>query len=149
VADELSDLIQRIGSAGNAPEARSLAEHVVPGLIAYWDRHPHSAMEVLEWAVREMPLALSHAVARRVVEAWKRKPTYDPDAGGSADHCFLSALILSENLDLADPEWARRLLPRTLQKDEDGRRLQGKPDADARLEIVRVLSRAWANVPGS
>lgn len=147
MADDLSQLIGRLRTLPESREVRSLAESMVPRLIDYWDKHPHSAMELLECAVREMPLALSHAVVRRVVEAWKRKPSYDPDAGGNADHCFLSALVLSENLDLADPEWVRRVLPKTLRKDEDGERLGDKPDAAERHRIVRALLASYPRGP--
>jgi hypothetical protein len=112
-----SHLVNQLRTSDDANEWRKLSMDLIPIFTAYWDVHPHSAMEVLEAAVHNLPLELAHPLVRTVVLAWRKKATYSPDAGGTADHCYLSALILSENYDLAEHPWAKRVLPYTLDKD--------------------------------
>jgi hypothetical protein len=109
-----TDVLREIEKSDDRDAIRSLAEQLVPLLVAYWDVSPHSAMESLLSAARDLPLALAHPVVRMVVRGWRQKPTYDPTAGGSADHCYLAALIFSENYDLAEHPWADNLLASTL-----------------------------------
>lgn len=91
-------------------EWRVISIELIPLLTAYWDVHPHSAMEMLEYTVNNLPVSLANPLVRTVVRGWKQRPNYSPDAGGNADHCYLAALILSENFDLAEPEWASRVV---------------------------------------
>jgi len=135
-----ADLVRLLNHARHTTDQLKLANQLVEDFNAQWDEHPHSAMERLEWVVKELPLALSHALARRIVENWKQKPSYRPDAGGSADHCYLSALILSANYDLADPAWAKNVLPYTLDKELGGDRLKSLPDGAEREKLVRALA---------
>jgi len=109
-----SDMLRAIRESDDPEALRSLAEHLVPLLVAYWDAHPHSAMESLLGAARDLPLGLAHPVVRMVVQGWRGKPTYDPTAGTGAQWCYLAALILSENYDLAEHPWADDLLAGTL-----------------------------------
>ena len=142
VRDLARRLVERIDRSDDDSELRELARELVPVLIAYWDVHPHSAMEMLEWSVIRLPLSLSHALVRRVVSRWREKETYDPKAGGSADHCYLSALILSENLDLAEHPWVDDVLPRTLDKELKYPRFDRMRDAARREAMVRAIAQA-------
>ena len=90
-----------------------MAEDLVPLLVDCWYQSPHNAMELLVLAATELPLELAHPVVRLVHRGWLEAPTYDPSAGGNADHCYLAALILSDNFDLAPQPWARDVLPKT------------------------------------
>jgi hypothetical protein len=67
-------------------------------------------MEMLEYTVNNLTVSMANPLVRSVVRGWRQRPNYSPDAGGNADHCYLAALILSENYDLAEPEWASRVL---------------------------------------
>jgi len=131
-------LIEKVRTSEDSKELREICRNLTPLLIAYWDIHPHSAMESLECVARDLPLPLAHSVVRQVVTAWRQKATYDPNAGGSADHCYLSALILSENYDLAEHPWADSLLESTLRKDLSNGYRQMK-DKDQKIKLVRNL----------
>jgi hypothetical protein len=140
IRSRASELTRQLEQSQESDEIRQLAQQLIPVLIAYWDVHPHSAMEMLEWTVMCLPLPLSHAVTRKVVAGWKAKETYDPQAGGSADHCYLSALILSENFDLADRPWVDEVLPTTLRKELKYPRWERMRDAEPREALVRSLA---------
>jgi hypothetical protein len=112
VRTQTSKLVKQLRLSEDPAEWRRLSTELVPLLIAYWDVHPHSAMEMLQSTVNNLPVNLANPLVRSVVRDWQKRPSYDPEAGGSADHCYLAALILSENYDLAEPEWAARVLPR-------------------------------------
>jgi hypothetical protein len=94
-------------------------------------------MEMLEVFAHCLPVDLAHPLVRSVVLGWREKPTYDPDAGGSADHCYMSALILSENYDLAEHPWAERVLPPTLDKELNYERPMR--DADRKRALVQRI----------
>jgi len=140
LSSELIKLTGRLPEVTKPEELRQLGQQLIPLLTEYWDHHPHSAMECLERVATVLPLPLAHAIVRQIVAAWKKKPTYDPDAGGPADHCYLSALILSENFDLADQAWAARVLPSTLSKELKYRRFDRMPDGPAREALVRAIA---------
>jgi hypothetical protein len=140
ISSKTSRLAHRLSEATEPEELRQLSQQFIPLLTDYWDLHPHSAMEWLESLAMKLPLPLAHAVVRQVVMAWKKKPTYDPDAGGGADHCYLSALILSENYDLADHRWAARVLPYTLDKELKRPRFDRMRDGPAREALVRAIA---------
>jgi hypothetical protein len=135
-----SKLVNQLRTSEDPKEWRKLSVDLIPILTAYWDVHPHSAMEVLESAVHSLPLELAHPLVRTVVLAWRKKATYSPDAGGAADHCYLSALILSENYDLADHTWAKRVLPYALDKDLKYRREMR--DREPKLALLKALLKA-------
>lgn len=77
---------------------------IVSLLSDYWDFHPHSAMEMLAVIATKCPFSILGSIVREVVTNWRAKPTYSWSEGGSADHCFLYALIVSDNSDLAEPQ---------------------------------------------
>lgn len=146
IPQETWEILKEIKDIASHHEVREKCNRLVPLLIAYWDIHPHSAMESLEYAARVLPLSIAHSVVRQTVMAWRQKSTYDPDAGGNANHCYLSALILSENYDIAEHPWADNILNKTLRKDLDptyGRR--DMRDADAKLELVKRLHQSSSN----
>jgi hypothetical protein len=97
-------------------------------------------MEMLEVSTMRLPLSLAHAFVRKVVLGWRKKATYNADAGGGADHCYLSALILSENYDLAEHPWAERVLPYTLDKELKYPRFDRMRDAARKEAIVRAIA---------
>ena len=112
-----SELVNQLGSTKKADEWRRIARDLVSPLSMYWDVHPHSAMEMLESAVRELPVSVAQPMVREVVREWRKNPSYDALAGGSAGHCYLSALILSDNYDLAEPELVKAELSGCLKKE--------------------------------
>jgi len=140
VPGKVSQLSHRLEQVEDAAERRALVEQLLPLMDAYWDRHPHSAMEMLECTARRLEVSLAHAFVRKVVLGWRQKPGYDPRAGGAADHCYLSALILSENYDLADQPWASEVLPRTLSKELDYSRFDRMRDGARKEAIVRGIA---------
>lgn len=140
VRDVASELVKRIDRSDDESELRELAGELAPVLVAYWDVHPHSAMEMLESSVLRLPLSLSHALVRKVVSGWREKETYDPEAGGSADHCYLSALMLSENFELADRPWVDTVLPYTLDKELKYPRWDRMRDGARREVLVRSIA---------
>jgi hypothetical protein len=116
------ELVDQLRETQNAEEWRRISIELVPLLTAYWDVHPHSAMEMLESTVNNLPVSLANPLVRAVVRGWKQRPNYNPDAGGNAGHCYLAALILSENFDLAEPEWASRVMRNRSKWVRDGAR---------------------------
>jgi hypothetical protein len=140
ISSETRRLADRLSETTQPELLRTVSLQLIPLLTDYWDLHPHSAMEMLEFVTVRLPLPLAHATVRQVVTAWKKKPTYYPEAGGSADHCYLSALILSENFDLADQPWATRVLPSTLAKELNYPRFDRIRDGAAREALVRALA---------
>lgn len=145
--ERASELVALLEKTEDPKERHALANEVVPVLVAYWDVHPHSAMEMLEYTTFRLELSIAHAVVRSVVQEWKKKPTYDPTAGGSADHCYMSALILSENYDLADQPWGQEMLFETLGKELHYSRFERMRDSQKREEIVRGIARDVGFVP--
>ena len=107
---------------------------------AYWDEHPHSAMEMLEATVKNLSIELAKPLVREVVLAWRNKPGYDPNAGGNADHCYLSALILSDNFDLAEHPWVERVLPKTLNKELNYK--TERRDYDRKFALLKTVQDA-------
>jgi len=138
IAGRTSELARKLKDVAVA-EQREMADELVTLLIEYWDLHPHSAMEMLQAVTLRLPLSLAHVQVATVVDAWKQKPNYAPTAGGNADHCYLEALILSENLDREDPQWYASVLPRYLQYGLT-RDFAAMPDGEKRLNIVRTLA---------
>lgn len=140
VRERASELTSQLQSSEDPAEWRRISAELIPIVTAYWDVHPHSAMEVLEYAVLHLPVDLAHALVRSVVLAWRKKPSYSPDAGGAADHCYLSALILSENYDLAEHPWVERVLPGSLDKDLKWSREMR--DRERKLALIRALQQS-------
>jgi hypothetical protein len=97
-------------------------------------------MELLEYCTMQLPVSLAHAFVRKVVLGWREKATYNPDAGGNADHCYLSSLILSENFDLAERPWVDRVLPYTLDKELNHSRFERMRDGARKEAIVKVIA---------
>jgi len=137
VPGRVSAIAARIRESEDIEEWRKLSVDVAPLMIAYWDVHPHSAMEMLEVFAHCLPVDLAHSLVRSVVLGWREKPKYDPDAGGTADHCYMSALILSENYDLAEHPWAERVLPHTLDKELNYERPMR--DTDRKRALVHCI----------
>lgn len=142
VGSQTSECARRLEQTDNPQEWRQLVQQMIPLLSAYWDVHPHSAMEMLEYSTFRLPVPLAHALVREVVTNWKQKPTYDPEAGGNADHCYLSALILSENFDLADSGWVDRVLEKTLKKELGYPRFEQMRDPQKREALVRAIAQS-------
>jgi hypothetical protein len=140
VRSQASSLSKKLEQLEDEQELKETTEQLIPVMIAYWDVHPHSAMEMLEYSTMRLPLPLSHAFVRKVVLGWRQKANYDADAGGGADHCYMSALILSENFDLAEHPWADRVLPYTLDKELNYPRFDRMRDAVRREAIVRAIA---------
>lgn len=141
VRAQVSTLSKRLDNTDDPREWKTIALELVPPMIDYWDVHAHSAMEMLEVCAMRLPVSLAHALVRSVVLGWRKKPTYSPDAGGSADHCYLSALILSENFDLAEHPWIEnRVLSYTLDKELKYSRFNRMRDGARKEEIVRAIA---------
>lgn len=137
---EASRLCKELEQTEDAQEWKAIVQELVPVMIAYWDVHPHSAMEMLEVGTMRLPVSLAHAFVRQVVSGWKQKTSYNEDAGGGADHCFLSALIFSENVELVDPGWVERVLPYTIDKELKYSRFERMRDAKHKESIVRAIA---------
>jgi hypothetical protein len=78
-------------------------------LAAAWRDSPHVAMELLESVVLKFPfpfpgdrVRVLADLVREVVTLWKANGNYSWQAGGGADHCYLTALLLSQNASLAE-----------------------------------------------
>ena len=139
VSQRASSLCRELRELENPRDLPRIAKELTEVMSAYWGVHPHGAMEMLEVCVKLLPLPLAHAVVRRVVQVWHQEDSYDPKAGGSADHCYLSALILSENFDLADRPWVEDVLPKTLEKELSSSRFSGMRDGKKKEALVRGL----------
>ena len=135
-------LVEQLRRSGCTDEWERISDDIEAPLISYWDVDPHSAMEALEQTVLSLPVDLARPLVCRVVSGWKRNPSYSPDAGGNADHCYLSALILSDNYQLADRDWARLVLPRTLKKETRYRNESTVRDYGRKRKLVRVIQDA-------
>lgn len=143
VRSRVSSLSKRVETTEDPREWKEITLELIPAMIDYWDVHPHSAMEMLEVCTMRLPVPLAHAFVRSVVLGWRRKPTYSPDAGGGADHCYLSALILSENFDLAEHPWIEGgILAQTLDKELKYSRFNRMRDGARKEEIVRAIAAA-------
>lgn len=147
VPAKVREFSNQLTDAKDANERREIARKLVPLMDAYWDLHPHSAMEMLQYIVMRLEVSLASAFVRQVVSGWKRKDSYDPTAGRSADHCYLSALILSENYDLADQPWAQEVLPRTLSKELNYSRFDEMRDGDRKEAIIRSIASSVGFIP--
>ena len=137
IRTETSKLVSLLQASEDPDEWAHISTKLIPVLIAYWDEHPHSAMEMLEVTVKNLSIELAKPLVREVVLAWRNKPDYDPDAGGNADHCYLSALILSDNFDLAESPWVKRVLPKTLEKELKYKREM--QDYDRKFALLKTV----------
>jgi hypothetical protein len=138
VSQRIGEIARYVREEDNIDVLRELCGPLVSLMITYWDITPHGSMEMLEVFARELPVSLGHGLVRRVVLGWREKQTYDPTAGGSADHCYLSALILTENYDLAEHPWAEQLLRSTIDKERYyGRTMR---DGDRKRALVESLA---------
>lgn len=126
---------------------RELIAGLARVVISFWDVHPHSAMEMLWYAVERVGLESSHALGRLVVRGWQAKPGYSPDAGGNADHCYLSALLLSNNFDLAEQSWVQGILERNNWYSPDFFNYDRMKDGERRRPIVEEILRAYRSWP--
>lgn len=140
VRSQVSYLAQRIDNSDDPKEWRNLTKELIPWIILFWDVHPHSAMEMLEYITMRLPVSLAHAFVRKVVLGWRSKDSYDPNAGGGAGHCYLSALILSENFDLAEDPWVERVLSYTLDKELNYPRFDQMRDGVRKEAIIRAVA---------
>lgn len=146
-------LLELLRDSENPDEWIDISTELTTLLAMYWDIHPHSAMEALEQTVLSLPIKLAKPLVSKVVQTWKSKSNYDPDAGGSADHCYLSALILSDNYALADQPWAKQILTRVLEKEMrppkygPNHRASNMRDYDQKQELVKTLKHLQRDVP--
>jgi hypothetical protein len=140
VRGEVSRLARLIDNSEDPKEWNNHIKELIPWLIAFWDVHPHSAMEMLEFTTMRLPIPLAHAFVRKVVLGWRKKDTYNPNAGGGAGHCFLSALILSENFDLAEDALLDKELTYTLDKELNYSRFDRMRDGERKEAIVRSIA---------
>ena len=148
VSEQISELMSLLRASEDPNEWANISAELTPMLIAFWDVHPHGAMEYLEQAVLNLSVELAKPFVREVVLAWRNKSNYDPDAGGGADHCYLSALILSDNFDLADSPWVEKVLPKTLEKELNYKREMRDYDRKfALLRTVQYASRGFSRLP--
>ncbi|MDE0469878.1 MAG: hypothetical protein OYL97_22765 [Candidatus Poribacteria bacterium] len=148
IRTEASKLVSLLQASEDPDEWAHISTELIPILIAYWDEHPHSAMEMLEITVNNLSIELAKPLVREVILAWRNKPDYNPDAGGNADHCYLSALILSDNFDLAEYPWVERVLPKTLNKELNYKREMRDYDRKfALLKTVQYASRESSRLP--
>lgn len=133
------DLWQRIREVkGDLTRTEAHLPHIVQGAIDYWDQHPHSAMESLESIAHALPFKFAQVAIREIVMQWKSKANYSWRAGGSADHCFLSALFLSGNEDLAEETFVANCLSSILEKSQRAR----SDTVDAELKFASLLAAA-------
>lgn len=113
---ELWESIRRVEKSDNPDVIASERAFIVPKAKEYWDQHPHSAMETLECIAEVFPIDIAKEIVREIVLDWKSRPNYSWRAGGSADHCFLSALLLTGNADLADDEFLDKCFGSVIEK---------------------------------
>jgi hypothetical protein len=99
---DIWEIIQKVENSDDPNVWKEEYQNILPMLKQYWDQHPHSAMEFLQGAAKVFPLDIAEILVREVVRDWKKRSDYSWEAGGSADHCFLSALFLTGNYDLAE-----------------------------------------------
>lgn len=143
VSSRVSELAQGLEHTEDLQRLKVITRELIPWMIAYWDEHPHSAMEMLEFCTMRLPVSIAHAFVRKVVLGWRQKPTYTPDAGGNADHCYLSALIFSENYDLAEHPWVEsRVLRSTFDKELKYPRFDRMRDGTRKEQIIRAIADA-------
>ena len=148
VWQQTGQLMSLLCASEDPNEWANISAELTPVLIAFWDVQSHSAMECLEQAVLNLSVELAKPFVREVVLAWRNKPDYDPDAGGNADHCYLSALILSDNFDLAEYPWVEKVLPKTLEKELNYKREMRDYDRKfALLKTVQYASRGFSRLP--
>lgn len=140
VVSDAWKLIRRAEAVEDDTELKAVAGKLVPMIIASWDVSPHSAMEALESTSLALPFNLARTVIRESVEGWRKKPKYKDAADNAASHCYLSALILSDNYDLADHPWADRLLGYVVEKDTSPSYPPRKmKDRDRKIALLTAL----------
>jgi len=83
---------------------RLATDEVQRHLIMSWFENPHSAMKCLESAALVYPLMFAGKLVDTVVTTWKVLPNYSWQAGEDADHCYLAALCLTGNVNLAEQD---------------------------------------------
>lgn len=98
-----NELIMDYRSTPEYPPSDQTVHKVIKSLIEGWSEGPHSSMELLVCAADAYPLPIANKIVKNVVTAWKGHPDYSWVAGGSADYCYLAALCLSANGNLAEP----------------------------------------------
>ena len=130
---EIWDSIMRVQDSADPMVWQAEYSRLVPLLKASWS-HPHSAMELLECAAEVFPLALAKELVYEVVREWKEQPSYGWAAGGSASHCYLSALLLTGNVALADPELIAKYHDEVLRKARNPR--ARTRDADTKTNLL-------------
>ena len=140
VRSEVKRLVGLIDKSEDPKEWMNYTKELIPWMILYWDVNPHGAMEMLEYTTMRLPISLAHAFVRRVVIGWRAKETYNPNAGGGAGHCYLSALILSENFDLAEDALLEQVLTYTLDKELNYSRFDRMRDGVRKEAIVRSIA---------
>jgi hypothetical protein len=140
VVKEAWTLIRRAEAVQDETELKDMAGKLAPMIIASWDVSPYSAMETLEGTTLALPLNLARTVIKESVEGWRRKPNYKASAHNDAGHCYLSALILSGNYDMAEHPWADGLLAYVLDKDTSPSYVPRKmKDRDKKMALLMAL----------
>ena len=136
------ELIHQVGVDGT-PSNEWMIE------FADWDRNPHNAMEYIELAAEILPLKKAKSFVRHIVEIWKTKSTFPGETGGSAGHCLLSALVLSDNRDLTKYiPWASSRMSGVLVKESCKTGMKGysgyeRCDPKEKRHLIEVALWDW------
>jgi len=140
---ELWDSICRVEKSDDSRVISSEGTFIVPKAKKFWDQSPHGAMETLECIAEVFPIAMAKEIVREIVLDWKSRPNYSWRAGGSADHCFLSALLLSGNGDLADDDFLEECLKSVVEKARSPR--SRTKDVLEKSILIEGVVRKWHN----
>lgn len=132
---EIPEILREVENTNDLTVLDDKYQDILPKLKKYWDVHPHSSMEYLQNAAEKFPLEIARKLIREVVLDWKKRPNYSWQAGGNADHCFLSALFLTGNYDLAEKDLILKNGNSILRKAEDyGIRVK---DAEEKIKLLK------------
>lgn len=132
---DIWELIQKVENSDDPNVWKEEYQNILPILKQYWDKHPHSAMEYLLGAAEFFPLDMAEILVREVIRDWKKRSDYSWEAGGSAEHCFLSALFLTGNYDLAEKAHIMKCGKSIL--DNVKRMNNGVKDKDIKIKLLR------------
>lgn len=133
-----SDLIMAQRKTPEIDTPQSTIEKIIVNLIDGWKEGPHSSMELLVCAAEAYPLPIANRIVREVVSNWKVRDDYSWSAGGSADHCYLAALCLTANSDLADTDLVVKCKKTVLSiySDKDESRRQRSVDLESKTKFL-------------
>ncbi len=138
MSSEIWESICKIEKTNDIELIAAERDFVCPKAKEFWNDHPHSAMELLECIAEVYPIKVAHALVREIVLDWQSRKNYSWKAGGSADHCFLSALLLTGNGDLADDDFISKCLDSVIKKAEHPR--NRNKDSKEKVALLRKFS---------